>query len=182
MQNFNLTQNKGFMRIWELGSDRSYNIGSRVVGQLGLSRVYYHGLSLLRILYAYFQDTEGQVQIPWAFENTGAYNMYNPHDVIVPPGYENLFLNLASDMFNQPIGMMAYVRDSNLDTIGTCYFEACVVPNHSWATDAQGTIIQESASLQYERIVPVNTQSVALTSGLAASVDITASLSVFAGG
>lgn len=169
-QNINMSQNKTFMRVWELGSDRSYFIGGRTVGQLALSRVYYHGPSLLRVLYAYYQDAIGPVQVPWVFPNVGAANMPNPHDVIVPPGYENLFLNLASDLFNQPIGLLVYMRDSNLDTVGAIYLEACYIPNHTWATDAQGTIVQETAAIQYERVVPVNVSAVSLVSGLADAV------------
>jgi hypothetical protein len=159
IQNISLSQNKSFMRVWELGSERSYFIGSRTMGQLGLSRVHYHGASLLRALYAYFSDADytGAVEptVPWMFNNLGAAQVANQHDVRIPPGYENLFLNLASDMFNQPIGMLMYVKDSNLDTLGAIYFESVVVPNHGWATDSQGTIVQENVALQYERIVPV---------------------------
>lgn len=169
-QNVNLQQNKQFMRVWELGSERSYWIGGRTTGNLALSRVFYDGQSLLRILYAYYQDLVGDVQVPWVFPNIGAANMANPHDVIVPPGYENLFLNLASDLFNQPIGILVYMRNSNLDTMGAIYLEACVIPNHSFATDAQGTIVQESVGMQYERVVPVNVGGVALVSGLVSAV------------
>lgn len=169
-QNINHSQNKTFMRIWELGSERSYFIGGRTVGQLALSRVYYHGASLMRVLYAYYQNMIPPVQVPWMFPNIGANNMPNPHDVIVPPGYENLFLNLASDLFNQPIGLLIYMRDSNLDTIGAVYLEACYVPNHTWATDAQGTIVQETAAIQYERVIPVNVSAVSLVTGLTDAV------------
>jgi hypothetical protein len=174
-QNVNHSQNKTFMRVWELGSERSYFIGGRTVGQLGLSRVYYHGASLLRILYGYYQDLIGAVQVPWMFPNPGAENMANPHDVIVPPGYENFFLNLASDLFNQPIGLLLFMRDSNLDTIGAVYLEACYVPNHTWATDAQGTIVQETVAIQYELVRPVNVHAVALINGLQESVNMLAS-------
>lgn len=170
-QNVNLQQNKQFMRVFELGSERSYWIGGRTTGNLSLSRVYYDGASLLRVLYAYYDDVIGDVQVPQMFPNIGADNMDNPHDVIIPPGYENLFLNLASDLFNQPIGMLIYMRNSNLDTVGAIYLEACVVPNHSWATDAQGTIVQEQVGLQYERIVPVNVGGVALVSGLISAIE-----------
>jgi len=169
-QNFNLQQNKQFMRVFELGSERSYWIGGRATGSLQLSRVYYHGMSLLRILYAYYQDLVGDVQVPWVFPNPGADNMDNPHDVIIPPGYENLFLNLASDLFNQPIGLLVYMRDSNLNTVGSIFLEGVVIPNHSFATDAQGTIVQESAGLQFERIVPVNVGGLSLVSGLVDAV------------
>jgi len=169
-QNVNLQQNKQFMRVWELGSERSYWIGGRSTGTISLSRVYYDGASLLRVLYAYYQDVVGDVQVPWVFPNQGAANMANPHDVIIPPGYENLYINLASDLFNQPIGMMVYMRNSNLDTMGAVYLEACVIPNHSFNTDAQGTIVQESCGLQFERVVPVNVGGIALVSGLVSAV------------
>lgn len=169
-QNINLQQNKQFMRVWELGSERSYWIGGRTTGTISLSRVYYDGPSLLRVLYAYYQDVVGDVKVPWVFPNVGAANMANPHDVIIPPGYENLYINLASDLFNQPIGLMMYMRNSNLDTVGAVYLEACVIPNLSFATDAQGTIVQESCGLQFERIVPVNVGGIALVSGLVSAV------------
>ena len=165
VQNVNHSQNKTFMRIWELGSDRSYFIGGRTVGNLALSRVFYHGPSLLRVLYAYYQDSTGPVTVDYVFPNGAIENTANPHDVRVPPGYENFFLNLASDLFNQPIGLLLYVRDSALDIMGALYLESVVVPNHTWATDAQGTIVQETAALQYERVIPVQVDAVALVQG-----------------
>lgn len=73
-----------------------------------------------------------------------------------------MYLNLASDLFNQPIGMMCYFRDSNEDTYGSIYLEGCYIPNHTIATDAQGTIIQENAAVQFERAVPVAVSALAL--------------------
>ncbi len=164
IQNFNLTQTRAFSRIFELGSERSYFISGRTVGQIGLGRVYYHGASLLRILYAYFMDLlpGGGVLIKPMYPNQALQNIANPHDVIIPPGYENIYLNLASDLFSQPIGLMLYIRDSNLRTLGSLYFESSFVPNHSWAVDSQGVMIQESVGIQYERIVPVAVTDVAL--------------------
>ena len=132
---------------------------------MALSRVFYHGPSLLRVLYAYYQDSTGPVTVDYVFPNGAIENTANPHDVRVPPGYENFFLNLASDLFNQPIGLLLYVRDSALDIMGALYLESVVVPNHTWATDAQGTIVQETAALQYERVIPVQVDAVALVQG-----------------
>lgn len=164
VQNLNLTQTKNFNRIFELGSERSYFIAGRSVGQLGLGRVYYHGASLLRILYAYYQDTlpGGGVRVSPMYPNQAAGLIANPHDVIIPPGYENIFINLASDLFSQPVGMLMYIRDSHLRTLGSTYFEHVVVPNHTWAVDSQGLMIQEQAALQYERLVPVAVTDVTL--------------------
>jgi len=166
IQNFNLGQNKNFSRIFELGSDRSYFIPGRTVGQVGLSRIHYHGPSLLRLVYAYYQDLMPPTTVRWVWPNLGAVMMPNPHDVIVSPGYENVFLNLASDLFNQPVGLAFFLRDSNLQTMGAFYLEHCVVPTHTWATDAMGTIIQESVGIQYELLVPIRTRVVPLMTGM----------------
>jgi len=162
VQNFNLTQTRNFSRVFELGSERSYFISGRTVGQIGLGRVYYHGSSLLRILYAYYQDSLGGVVVDPMYLNQAAGLQANPHDVIIPPGYENIFLNLASDLFSQPVGMLMYIRDSHLRTLGSGYFEHAVIPNHTWAVDSQGLMIQEQAAIQYERLVPVAVTDVTL--------------------
>jgi len=162
VQNFNLSHSRQFSRIFEIGSERSYFIAGRTVGQIGLGRIYYHGASLLRTLYAYYQDIVPPTLVPAMFPNTGAKSMANPHDVIIPPGYENIYINLASDLFAQPIGLLMYIRDINLDTLAAVYFEACYLPNHSWATDSQGVLIQESVAVQFERAVPVAVSALTL--------------------
>lgn len=161
-QNFSLSQNRQFARIFELGSERSYFIGGRTVGQVGLSRVMYHGPSLLRVMYAYYQDLLPPTVVPAVFPNVGAGAMVNPHDVKVPPGFENFYINLASDLFLQPVGLLVIIKDTNEDTYGAFYLEACVIPNITMATDAQGVIGQESASLQYEQLVPIATRTIEL--------------------
>src|SRR5215204_309417 len=42
VQNFNLSHTRQFSRIFEIGSERSYFVSGRTVGQLGLARIYYH--------------------------------------------------------------------------------------------------------------------------------------------
>jgi len=170
VQNLNLSHNRQFMRIFEVGSERSYHISGRTMGQLSIARVMYHGPSLLRMMYAYYEDLIPPTTVPSVFPNAGAATVANPHDVKVPPGYENLYLNLASDLFNQPIGLLVYVRDSNEDTVGAVYLEAAFIPNHTWATDAQGVMIQESAAVQFERAVPVAVNALSLITGASASI------------
>lgn len=167
IQNVNLSHNRTFNRIFEVGSERSYFISGRTIGQLSIARILYHGPSLLRMLYSYYEDAIPPTIVNAVFPNAGIATVANPHDVIIPPGFENMFVNLASDLFNQPIGLLMYVRDSNMDTYGAIYMESCYVPNHTWATDAQGVIIQESAAIQFERVVPVAVSALSLISGAA---------------
>jgi hypothetical protein len=161
-QSINISHNRQFNRIFEIGSERSYFISGRTMGQLALSRVLYHGPSILRVLYAYYADAAGDTVVPAMFPNVGATAMPNPHDVIIPPGFENFYINLASDLFSQPIGLLMIMQDVNQDAYGACYFESCVLPNHTWATDSQGVIIQESVALQFEMAVPIAMEAVEL--------------------
>jgi hypothetical protein len=169
IQNFNLGQNAQVMRLFEIGSERSYFVRGRTVGNLGLGRIMYHGPSLLRVLYAYLGSSQGNVQFEKLYENE--YNkVLNTSDQSEAkggryqssPGSDNIWLNLASDVFSQPIGLMLLMRDSNNDTVGSFYFEHCHVVNHGFATDAGGTVISENAAITYDRMVPVDVSTVTL--------------------
>jgi len=166
VQSLQLGNSMQLNRFFELGSERSYFIPGRVMGSLSLSRIMYHGPSLLRVLYAYYQDLVPPTLIDPVFANVGAATVANPHDVKIPPGYENIFLNLASDLFKQPIGLLVMLKDSNEDTMAAMYFEACYVPQHSLSTDAMGTVLQEGVGIQFERMLPIATKVIGLISGL----------------
>lgn len=167
VQNFNLSHQRSFARFWELGSERSYFISGRTVAQAGFGRVLYNGPSLLRMLYAFYNDIIPPTLVPTfgVDPNIGA-RVANQHNVKIPAGFENIYLNLASDLFSQPCGLLVYMKDSNENTLGAIYLEETYIPSHSIATDAQGVVIQEQVSLQPERAVPVAVSAVALVESL----------------
>jgi hypothetical protein len=160
VQSFSVSQSINLMRFFEIGSNRSYFIPGKHMGQISLGRVLFHGPSLGRILYAYFQDLIPPTTIPAMYPSNAVIK--NPHNVILSPGENNMYMNMMSDLFKQPFGMLMYVRDSNEDTYGAQYFEQCYIPNHSLSFDAQGIVLQESCSLQFERIVSIATASIDL--------------------
>jgi hypothetical protein len=166
VQNFSLSHNRAFARFWELGSERSFFISGRTVAQAGFGRVLYNGPSLLRMMYAFYDDQVPPTLVPtFGVDPTLMANVANPHDVKIPPGFENIYLNLASDLFSQPCGLLVYMKDSNENTLGAVYLEETYIPSHSIATDAQGVVIQEQVALQPERVVPVAVSAVALFEG-----------------
>jgi hypothetical protein len=182
LQSVGLGQSSQIMRVWEIGSQRSYFIRGRTAGQMALGRIMYHGPSLLRVLYAYAQgETRGGDALFEALFGDGTaqtkLNLGAPRGgsggkgakFEVPPGYENLWINLASDVFDQPIGLLIILRDSNNNTYGAFYVEYCMVQNHNFQTDAGGTILAENVSLVYERIEPVDVNAVTI---IANSTDI----------
>lgn len=168
VQNFNMAHNRSFNRFYELGSERSYFISGRTMAQAGLGRILYHGPSLLRVLYAFYNDGSNPTLVPTFGLGITPGSLGsppigpNPHDVKIAPGYENLYLNLASDLFSQPCGILVYFKDSNENSIGAVYMEETYVPSHSISADAGGTVIQEAVSLQPERVVPVAITATAL--------------------
>jgi len=159
-QQFSVSHQRQFSRIFEIGSERSYWISGRTMGQIGLGRALYHGPSLLRTLYAYYSDLLDPTLVPALFSNIGG----SSNNVIIPPGYENFYANLASDLFSQPVGLLAVIKDTSKNTYGQIYFEACVIPNHSLSTDSQGVLINEQAGMQFERAVPISARAVKLIS------------------
>jgi len=170
VQNFTLSHNRPFARFWELGSERSYFISGRTTAQAAFSRVMYHGPSLLRMLYSFYEDLINPTLVDsfgtdFSFRDASKLFL-NAHDVKIPPGYENVFLNLASDLFAQPCGLFFYMKDSNEQTVAAAYLEETYVPNHTIAVDANGVVYQENVALQPERVVPVNVASVTLSSVL----------------
>lgn len=168
LQSINLGIGSQIMRLWEIGSDRSYFIRGRTQGQISLGRIVYHGPSLLRALWAYLDVSNEFTGGEQLFPND-ANTMLNTsrkeggkQRYRVAPGYSNIWLELASDVFSQPMGLLIYMKDSNEDVVGAFYVEYCMVANYGWQTDAGGTIITENAGIMYERIVPIEIDSVAV--------------------
>ena len=87
VQNFNLAHNKNFARFWELGSERSYFIAGRTVAQAGFSRVLYNGPSLLRMMYAFYNDALPPTLVPtFGIDPTIPALVANQHNVKIPAG------------------------------------------------------------------------------------------------
>jgi hypothetical protein len=180
IQSMSLGQSKNISRFFEIGSDRAYFISGRSVGQVSLGRLSYHGPSLLRALYAYYDTsadtTPNSYKMQALFDTSGGASPFGVapfrpsqankeatrdvgaslHSIKVPPGYGNYFINLASDLFSQPLGLLFIIKDNEENTYGAFYLEQCYIPQHSMGFDSQGLIISEQVGIQYERLVPID--------------------------
>ena len=160
IQGVNVGQNRQHMRIYEVGSAYDYLITGRAVGQLSLSKMYFSASSLLRVLYAYY-GTNAQATVNPLFSSPiAAANALN--DVYISPGTERIFINMFSDLFRNPIGILIVMLTTQNQTLGAFYYERCVVHGHNMAFDAQGIVVQENASLSFGRVVPVHISAVNL--------------------
>ena len=174
LENVGLSQSKQLQRLFEIGSSRSYFIPGRVIGSITLGRVLYHGPSLLKVLYAYYSQSSGALQF---MHKSKTATMVNAQGITVPdpdamllkiadlqsqlhkvkmrPGFDDFYLTLASDLFNQPTGLLLYFKDANDTTVGAIYLEECHVQGHQISISSGSVMVMEGASLQFDRCVPV---------------------------
>ena len=174
LENIGISQSKQLQRIFEIGSSRSYFIPGRVIGSLSLGRVFYYGPSLLRVIYAYYKNDANGVQIGnegQSLLDSGTPNQRrNPNESLIDlnsisssslhkvnqsPGDDYFFINLASDMFNQPTGLAVYFKDSNNNLIGAMYLEDCMIQGYQISVSSGSVLIMEGASMQFDRAVPI---------------------------
>lgn len=174
IENAGLSQSKQLQRVFEIGSSRSYFIPGRTIGSLTLGRILYHGPSLLKVLYAHYKQTApdaiqimankkdntipvGGVQIP----DPNATLLELPalqaelHRVKYNPGFDNLWMNLASDIFNQPTGIAIYFRNQLDMTVGAVYLEECYIQGHQLSISSGSVLLMEGVSLQFDQVRPI---------------------------
>ena len=173
LESVGLQQNRQLQRIFEIGSSRSYFIPGRTIGSVSIGRTFYFGPSLLRVLYAYYNQTGtgitfGDTGAPGATTNVNGDVIMDPkapllqaaltdtlHTVKKTPGDGHFWIDLASDVFAQPTGMAMYFKDANDTTLGAFYLEDCYVQGHQMNVSSGSVLVMEGASLQYDQLVPI---------------------------
>lgn len=159
MENSGVQQSKQLQRIFEIGSARAYFIPGRVVGSVSFGRVFYHGPTLLRMLYAYYNDGSGKFGIDPATELGIVFpaNTDIP-ELSVAPGYDSFWFNMFSDIFNQPTGILMYFRDMANRDVGAIYLEYLYLQGHQLSISSGSVLLMEGTSGQFDRIVPARMQ------------------------
>lgn len=174
LENVGLQQSKQLQRVFEIGSSRSYFIPGRTMGSINLGRVMYHGPSLLKVLYAHYKQSAGDANFQFLNEaaetvNKGGVDVPNPnktllslpdlqtvlHRVRYNPGYDDLWLNVASDIFNQPTGIAIYFRNQLDMSLGAVYLEECYIQGHQMSISSGSVLLMEGVSMQFDRLVPI---------------------------
>lgn len=162
-QNFSVGQQQQIMRVFEIGSWRYYTIAGHTMGSLGLGRVYYSGPSLMKVMYAFYNKTlvnRGWSDLAMDIDNQAGgvgdtSTGIDPASLQIRPGADNFMVNLASDLFKNPIGLLIVFQDANRNSLGACYAENCYITSHSMGVGAESLIISENVQVQFERLVPV---------------------------
>jgi len=149
-------QAKDVQRLFEIGSDLSYFIHGRTTNNLTIARTLYNGPSLLRVAMAYYpKDKLPSLSIYDSFDQLNVNLPNDVPEITSPPGVGNFWLNLQSDLFKQPLGILLLARNQDGSTYGSVYLEECHIAGHQFTIQAGSTIIGEGCQMLFQRVIPV---------------------------
>jgi len=157
-----ISMNKPLSRIFEIGSKLSYIIPGRTVGGISLSRVFFDGPSLLKIIYAGEVDSDyADGEEKWASFKSNIYkiNGYKENQPFAHISSGNLAMNLASSFFDHPVGLAFFFKDQQSDTVGQTYFEGCRVSTYNLGISANMNVLTESINMEFVRCRPIVTKA-----------------------
>jgi hypothetical protein len=160
-QDFALPQQKQVMSLSEIGSRRNFMVPGKSIASLSMSRALIYGPNLLRALYAWYNVNQVGGD-PIASLIDGHPDM-EPWTVNMSPGYENVFMNLESDMFDHPFGLLMTIRDTQGNFMYASYFETCYIQGYHTSPNASGMVMMENVSMLPERQVPVRVKAVGVS-------------------
>lgn len=175
IENFGITQQKNLQRMYEIGSDRAYFIPGRTLCSSNLGRVLFHGPSLMRVLYAYYPQSKinltsdtpaDEVKISYTSDSTqtdclpfieeSPGTVINADDCTPSEQSPTFYMNLASNLFDHPLGLLVYMKDIKNEYYSAFYLEQCYITTHNMNINATSTVVAEGVGLQFDRIVPVD--------------------------
>lgn len=151
IENAAVNQSRTLQRIFEIGSKRSYFVPGRNVGSISLARTLVHGPSLLRVLYAYYPKAKINPTVADLLIATEDKEQLRNN-----PGFADFFVNLDSDLFDNPLGLMIFFRDSRNQPYGAVYLEDCYINTHQINIASSSVLVLENVAIQFDRAVPID--------------------------
>jgi hypothetical protein len=180
IQNISIAQSRTVNRLYEIGSKRAYFVPGRLFANFQMGRVMFYGPSLLRMLYALAplstvnggplgpfgqplnQDPDDParegVSIPSAYQS-----LFQTTPLQNAPGYggtgdeqnRDFYINLASELFNVPFGLILVFKDTRNRPFGAAYLEDCFIETYNLGLDANSVVISEAVSGQFDSVAPI---------------------------
>ena len=158
VQNLSMQQQKQIMEVFEVGSERRYFVDNPTRNMMQLSRALISGPSLLKIVGSgMIHGANGLDEVPAGGAKGGDINS---------PGAAadaNLWINLAADLFSNPLGIELQFKefqgDGDSTTYGTIYLQNCKVQSHGLSMQSQQWMLQEDMSLIFEHVISTGTGS-----------------------
>ncbi len=157
LQSFSIGQQKPTTPVMAIGSGRSFFVSGKAQGQGQIQRLFVNGRNLLRVFY-HNAKTQG---LRWdQFDDPAAQNA------------ASMFLtNLDSELFLVPFGLASLFRTKLHDSVGGFYAELSMINSYNIGFQAGSTMIAESVSFLFDRLMPYTSDDVAQGNVPRATVD-----------
>lgn len=143
VQNITLGQSRQLQQLFEIGSRESYFIPGKTFVNASFSRVLVNGPNLLKSFYNWY-STSDVIEISPGGDLPGA-----------PYPTAQFYINLASEIFSRPIGLLIYMQDTEKD-YSASYLENCYIQSHQMNISAQQSLILENVQIRASKVVPIS--------------------------
>lgn len=146
VDNIAFQQNAQLMRLFEIGSNRSFFTRGKTAPVISFSKVLADQANIMKSM------------------TTAAYRPDMATDGTASPGAEgsNVFMNLDSEYFAVPSGLLLVLKsrggggDGYGRVLSAVYLESVMLEGYSFQVTSQQPVIVENISAQYDRAVPVS--------------------------
>lgn len=181
IQDVTVNQQRTIARFMEVGNNEQWLMHSKVRSSLQLRRVLYDGASLLKyVSYALVSSKADDAWLPKdssvGVDHSTTQNLQTagvgtgniPYQNMLKEleqqqddmaGAEDFWMNLASDLFAEPIGVMIELKqrmpDGKVVPYGGMFLENCLIANHSFQIMAEQRVLSESVTMEFTRVVPI---------------------------
>lgn len=150
VSNLNLNSGVGVIRMFEIGSNRSFFTRGKAQPSLTFGRMLADQKNIISTLLA--NAANGDL-----FLNDGGTKAPGAQG-----GLSDIMMNLDSEYTNIPFGMLMVLKTKGSNSqsnrgkvLSAIYLESCMMEGYSFGIDSAAPVIQEGISIQFDRIVPV---------------------------
>lgn len=161
VQQLSMQQQKQIQEVFEIGSERRYFLDNPHRNMLNMNRALISGPSILKILGSGLLN-RGTLEKGTKAESTLDKSIFQEGNINAAAASEarNLWFNLASDLFTNPLGLMIEFREYHGDgrstAYGAVYLQNCKVQSHGMSMQSQMWMVQEDVSMLFEHAVPLD--------------------------
>jgi len=144
--------NPSLSRLYEIGSNRAFFTRGKTVSSLTFSKMLADQSNILRALTLNSYEMAGLINVDGS-KAGGAAN--------TATGQTNIMMNLDSELFSIPFGLLIMFKTRGGDASGTgkilsaLYLEYCMFANYSFNISSTAPVIMEGVALEFDRPVPV---------------------------
>lgn len=175
IQDLTIYQQRQVVRLFEIYNNEQWLIPTKTRNALQMRRVLYDGPSLMKYV-AYAMASKNE---PW----TTAGGKGRDHDLVrgdeeyknlykilgvnveetdprALPGTSDFWINLASEVFSNSIGILLRVQqeiNGHVKNYGAVYLEDCLIAAHTLAIMAENRILTENVQIEFAHVVPLQT-------------------------